>query len=54
MKLLRWQRKGNLLTLHTGLDNIPPVLYGHMVIDKRVKDMCFDSYSSFAFTFIEA
>jgi len=51
--LLRWQRKGNLLTLHTALDNIPPVLYGKMYITNRRKDMYDVTRSSFAFTFKE-
>ena len=52
-KLQRWQRKGNLLTLHTDLDNIPPVLYGKMYITNRRKDMYDVTRSSFTFTFKE-
>jgi len=52
-KLQRWQRKGNLLTLHTDLDNIPPVLYGKMYITNRRKDFYDVTRSSFTFTFKE-
>jgi len=52
-RLMDWQRKGHLITLHPALNDLPAVLVGEIEIDQVQKNFWDLRKRSFALTFIE-
>jgi len=54
-RLLDWQRRGHLLTLHPYLVGVPPVLIGNLIIGSRSKNLAADlDKTNVTLTFISA